>query len=197
MFSISNALDVLGYSCEITSDRSTILSADAAVLPGVGAFPEAMRHIREMGLDDTIKDFIKSGKPFVGICLGFHLLFDNSSEFKSTTGLGILRGEVKNFNFQDKTISIPHVGWNNIKKSKNNEGSQGFHPLKNTMDEGFFYFVHSCYAVPHDDSDIYTMTEYGGQQFCSSILKDNIFACQFHPEKSGETGIKILNEMFK
>ena len=120
MFSIRNALNMLGFRCEVTSDRSKILSADGAVLPGVGSFPEAMKNIKSLGLDETISDFIISGKPFVGICLGFQLLFENSEEFQNTAGLGIIHGQVKNFPKNNRILRVPHVGWNSIKKNNIN-----------------------------------------------------------------------------
>ena len=196
MFSIKNALSILGFEVEITSDYSTILSCDGAILPGVGSFPEAMKHIKELKLDVSINDFIASGKPFLGICLGFQLLFNKSDEFEDTFGLGILSGEVKSFSALDDKIRVPHVGWNNIKKKQIPNIKNNFDPLKKFNDQEYFYFVHSFYVEPEDNKDIYTTTEYGGHNFCSSILKENIFACQFHPEKSGKKGIRILSEIF-
>jgi len=196
MFSIKNALNVLGFDVEVTSDYSTIVSCDGAILPGVGSFPEAMKHIKELKLDVSINDFIASGKPFLGICLGFQLLFNKSDEFEDTFGLGILSGEVKSFSALNNKIRVPHVGWNNIKKKQVPNIKNNFDPLKQLNDQEYFYFVHSFYVEPEDNRDIYTTTEYGGHNFCSSILKDNIFACQFHPEKSGKKGIRILSEIF-
>ena len=196
MFSIKNALSILGFEVEVTSDYSTILSCDGAILPGVGSFPEAINNIKELNLDDAIKDFIASGKPFVGICLGFQLLFDKSDEIEDTFGLGILSGEVKSFSALNDRIRVPHVGWNNVKKKQMLNINNNLNPLKKFNDEEYFYFVHSCYVKPMDNNDIYTSTEYGGIDFCSSILKENIFACQFHPEKSGKKGIRILSEIF-
>ena len=196
MFSIKNALEILGFKVEVTSNRSTILSCDGAILPGVGSFPEAIKNIKELNLDYATKDFISSGKPFVGICLGFQLLFDKSDEIEDTFGLGILPGEVKSFSALNDKIRVPHVGWNNIKKKQIPNTKNNFDPLKKLNDQEYFYFVHSFYVEPENNQDIYTTTEYGGHNFCSSILKENIFACQFHPEKSGEKGISILREIF-
>lgn len=196
MYSIKNALAKLGFMTEVTSDRSKILSCDGAILPGVGSFPEAMKHIKELELDVSISDFIHSGKPFLGICLGFQLLFDKSDEIKDTLGLGIVSGEVKDFSLLNNKIRVPHVGWNNVKKKQMLDINNNLDPLKEFNEEEYFYFVHSYYVEPEQSTDIYTTTEYGGIDFCSSILKDNIFACQFHPEKSGEKGISILREIF-
>ena len=196
MFSIKNALNVLGFDVEVTSDYSTIVSSDGAILPGVGSFPEAMKNIKELHLDDAIKDFISSGKPFAGICLGFQLLFDKSDEIEDTLGLGIISGQVKNFSILNDEIRVPHVGWNNVRKKQMSNINNNIDPLKDFNDEEYFYFVHSFFAQPENNNDIYTTTEYGGNNFCSSILKENIFACQFHPEKSGKKGIRILSEIF-
>ena len=196
MFSIKNALSILGFEVEITSDYSTILSCDGAILPGVGSFPEAIDNIKELNLDNAIKDFIASGKTFVGVCLGFQLLFDKSDEIEDTFGLGILPGEVKSFSALNDRIRVPHVGWNNVKKKQMLNINNNLNPLKKFNDEEYFYFIHSCYVKPMDNNDIYTSTQYGGIDFCSSILKENIFACQFHPEKSGKKGIRILSEIF-
>ena len=195
MFSIENALKSLNLEPVITSNYDTILSCDGAVLPGVGSFPEAMKNIRKLNLDNTIIDFISSGKPFLGICLGFQLLFDKSDEIQDTYGLGVISGEVINFSKLNEDLKVPHVGWNRAKK-KNILNKDTFKdPLKNIDDE-YFYFVHSNFVQPTDNNNIYTSTQYEGFDFCSSILKDNIFACQFHPEKSGKQGIEILNQIF-
>ncbi len=196
MFSIENALNMLGFECLVTSDKGCILSADGAILPGVGAFPEAMRRIERFGLDDAISKFISSGKPFMGICLGFQLLFDSSEEMGNTNGLGIIRGQVKNFVKKSTAMRIPHVGWNSVKKNKlwHKEHTQS--PFKNINDREYFYFVHSCYVSPANKIDICTTTEYDGFEFCSSAGRENVFGCQYHPEKSGDEGIRTLNEVF-
>ena len=196
MFSIKNALNALGFESEITSSRSKILSCDGAILPGVGSFPEAMKHIKSLNLDESINGFINTGKPFMGICLGYQLLFEKSEEVENTYGLGIMSGEVKKIPKKNKETKVPHVGWNNVKRNTLLNGVQNIGPLKTFNDDDYFYFVHSYYVHPGNDNDIYTTTEYGGNEFCSSVLKENVFACQFHPEKSGENGLQILNKMF-
>jgi len=196
MFSIKNALNVLGFDVEVTSDYSTIVSCDGAILPGVGSFPEAMKHIKELKLDVSINDFIASGKPFLGICLGFQLLFNKSDEFEDTFGLGILSGEVKSFSALNDKIRVPHVGWNNIKKKQIPNIKNNFDPLKKFNDQEYFYFVHSFYVDPDNKDIIATETEYDSFTFCSSVLKGNVFASQFHPEKSGTSGLKILKNYF-
>ena len=196
MFSIKNALSTLGFDAIVTSDYETILSCDGAILPGVGAFPEAMKNINKLNLDTSIKDFISTGKPFVGICLGFQLLFDRSDEIEDALGLGILSGEVKDFSKLNDKIRVPHVGWNKV-NNYNKNNSRNKNPLKIIKDEDYFYFVHSNYVQPSDESYINTITNYAGIDFCSSIIKDNIFACQFHPEKSGQRGIQDLKNIYK
>ena len=196
MFSIENALKNLDLKPKITSDYETILSCDGAVLPGVGSFPEAMKNLKKLNLDNAIIDFIASGKPFLGICLGFQLLFDKSDEITNTNGLGIISGEVKSFSKLDISLRVPHVGWNTAKKliSLNRSGfKEPLHDIDNDED---FYFVHSNYVQPSNNTYSYTSTQYEGFNFCSSIIKDNLFACQFHPEKSGKKGIQILNNIF-
>jgi len=145
---------------------------------------------------EWISTVLKFNKPFLGICLGFQLLFNKSVEIEDTFGLGIVSGEVKDFSLLNDKIRVPHVGWNNVKKRKMTNIVNNINPLKKFNEEEYFYFVHSYYVEPEDNNDIYTTTEYGGINFCSSILKENIFACQFHPEKSGEKGIRILSEIF-
>ena len=196
MFSIKNALNALGFESEITSSRSKILSCDGAILPGVGSFPEAMKHIKSLNLDESINGFINTGKPFMGICLGYQLLFEKSEEVENTYGLGIMSGEVKKIPKKNKETKVPHVGWNNVKRNTLLNGVQNIGPLKAFNDDDYFYFVHSYYVHPGNDNDIYTTTENGGNEFCSSVLKENVFACQVHPEKSGENGLQILNKMF-
>jgi glutamine amidotransferase len=195
MFSIENALKTLDLKPKITSDYETILSCDGAVLPGVGSFPEAMKNLKKLNLDNAIIDFIESGKPFLGICLGFQLLFDKSDEILDTNGLGLISGEVKSFSKLDNGMRVPHVGWNLVTK-KNNLNIEAFNDPLNNIGNEYFYFVHSNFVQPIDNSYAYTLTQYEGFDFCSSIMKDNIFACQFHPEKSGKQGMQILNNIF-
>ncbi|MBU1196104.1 MAG: imidazole glycerol phosphate synthase subunit HisH [Proteobacteria bacterium] len=198
MFSIKNALDRLGYENEVTSDYKKIMSAQGAVLPGVGSFPDAMENIKALNLAPAIKDFISNGKPFMGICLGLQLLFSASEEFGHTKGLGIIEGTVRNFKSQPSIERIPHVGWNQIKKMNlSNEDSNDHRPLDQIMDNEYFYFVHSYFVCPENEEDILTTTTYDDFEFCSSVLSKNVFASQFHPEKSGDKGLKILTNFFK
>lgn len=180
--SVSKAFTQIGANACVTRDPKKIKEAQKIVLPGVGAFSKCMENLANYGLIEFLKDEIKRGKKFLGICLGFQLLFDESEEFGPSKGLGILPGKVKRF--QGK-VKVPHIGWNQIRQKKKSI------LFKEISDESFFYFVHSYYVVPQDPQLIASETDYG-ISFCSSIEKDNILACQFHPEKSQRLGLKIL-----
>lgn len=181
LHSVKNALDFIGAESIITNDRETILSADHVILPGVGSFGDAMECLKSSGLTDTVKEAASGSKPFLGICLGLHLLFESSEESPAVEGLGIFSGKVKKI--PDCGLKIPHMGWNNIELAKNSR------ILPN--DNSFMYFVHSYYIEPKDETLISSHTEYGAK-LAVSIEKGNIFAVQFHPEKSGTAGLEIL-----
>lgn len=177
--SVKNALDSLGIESIITSDKKEILKADKVILPGVGAFKDAMTIIKSSGLDAVIKEVAKT-KPLLGICLGFQLLFEKSSEFGETEGLGLLKGEIKRL---DVPLKVPHVGWNNLEVKPNSKLLRG-------IDGNYVYFVHSYYldsSMPFVSS----YTEYG-KKIAVSVEEGFIYGTQFHPEKSGEVGLKIL-----
>ncbi len=178
LMSISKALEHLGTAVVVTKDDATIESADAAVLPGVGAFYDAMREIEH--LQNIISGL--GNKPFLGVCLGLQLLFSESEEGGRNQGLDILKGRVVRF---DKGVKVPHMGWNTVEKTGDSQ------LLKGIEKGSFFYFVHSYYAVPEDNNVVTGKTEYG-VPFPSVIEKDNIYATQFHPEKSGSVGLKLL-----
>jgi len=189
--SVEKALKKLGHSAIITKDKNVIKSSKGVILPGVGAFDAAIDELRSTNLEGTIMEEIAIGKPFLGICLGLQLLF-NESEEGSLKGLGIIPGKVKKFNFKGypAKLWVPQMGWNSIKIKKQA-------PYYENIENGsMMYFVHSYYAVPEDASVIATTTEYG-IDFCSSIVKDNIFGVQFHIEKSGDTGLKVLSNFAK
>jgi glutamine amidotransferase len=195
LHSVQAACRKVGLSSIITSDASQILDAKTAILPGVGAFGEAMVHLAELKLDACIHQFIESNRPLFGICLGLQLLFEHSEEFGSNSGLGIIRGEVKKFQFStDKQTKypVPQIGWNKIHC---NGAVWNKTLLLENCDEDFMYFVHSYYVVPEDEQMTLSTTTYGKQQYCSAIQHDNIFASQFHPEKSGETGMKLYKQL--
>jgi len=197
LFSVKNALEYLGIDSEITSDVTRIMAAKGAILPGVGAFAEAMKHLKTLDLIQPIKDFINSGKPFMGICLGFHLLFTESEEFGVTRGMDILQGKVESFSKHVKSKKIPHIGWNRILTNNDVLKEDSFiNPLKDINSDEYMYFVHSFYVDPDNKDIIATETEYDSFTFCSSVLKGNVFASQFHPEKSGTSGLKILKNYF-
>ena len=183
LHSVKNALDFLGAPCVITGEKDEILSADKVILPGVGAFGDAMKCLNERGLTDTVVEAAKSGKPFLGICLGLHLLFEESEESPDVKGLGIFKGKV--VRIPDSGLKIPHMGWNNISVEKDSR------ILKNIGETPYMYFVHSYYIEPTECDIVSAYTEYG-QRLGIAVEKDNVFATQFHPEKSGEVGMEIL-----
>ncbi len=179
--SVDKALRRVGGEVVVTREPQAIAEAAGVVLPGVGAFDDCMAGLIEYDLVEVLKEVISQGKPFLGICLGLQMLFDRSEE-GSRPGLGIIPGQVVRFTHD---LKIPQIGWNQI-------SVQSQAPHLAGIDEGaWVYFVHSYYVVPEDESLVATTTDYG-YEFCSSIWRENIFACQFHPEKSQEVGLKIL-----
>lgn len=184
LHSVKNALDFLGYECEITADSEKILSADKVILPGVGSFGDAMAQMNKCGLTDTVKKAAVSGKPFLGICLGLQLLFNSSEESPDAEGLGIISGKVVKMKKYDD-IKIPHMGWNSITLPKESK------ILKGLGKDAFVYFVHSYYICPENSDVISAYTEYG-EKIGVAVERDNLFAVQFHPEKSGDVGMTIL-----
>lgn len=185
--SVINALESLGERVRVVSTAEDILSAEKLVFPGVGAFGSMMRILLEKGYAEPLKAYLRSSRPFLGICVGLQALFEESEEAPGLKGLGFLPGSVKRFQIDR---SVPHIGWNglNIKKA-----SSVFHGLRGNEK---FYFVHSYHVVPDDEADVLTTTDYG-YPFVSSIQKDNIVATQFHPEKSGDAGMQVLKNFLK
>lgn len=195
LHSVNAACKYVGLDSVISSDPKEIIDAKIAILPGVGSFDRAMLNLKKLKLENCIYDFINSGRTFVGICLGLQLLFTRSEEFGDHLGLDILEGEIKKFKInKDRKFPVPQISWNKI-NMKNIEWDKT-HLFENN-DGDFMYFVHSYYAVPKDQSIILTETSYGDQNYCSSILKENIFAMQFHPEKSSVNGLKIYESLYK
>lgn len=194
LFSVKHTLDYLDVENQITSDKNIIASSDAAIIPGVGAFGDAMKNLQNLGLLNLIKEFISSKRPFMGVCLGMQLLFSQSEEFGTHKGLNIIPGKVKKFTSKKKIIKVPQIGWNQIFKSKNSWENS---PLKNIKNGEFMYFVHSYFVEPEDKSVILSETTYENIKYCSSLLSNNVFATQFHPEKSGLEGIKIYKDWIK
>ena len=191
LFSVQHACKKVGLNPVVTSSPDVINNSDGVILPGVGAFGEAMYTLNELDVIDPIKKAIAQGKPFMGICLGYQLLFSESEEFGNYKGLGIFNGVVKKFNFNynnESKVKIPQIGWNQIYKYNDNWENS---PLNGINESEFMYFVHSFYVKPKDDKIKLTKTFYEGFEYCSSIYYENIFASQYHPEKSAKEGIKI------
>lgn len=183
--SVEKALLSIGEETIVTRKHDEILAADKVILPGVGAFGDAMRKLKEYGLVDTIHEAVDSGKPFLGICLGLQLLFRRSDESDGVEGLSILPGEI--LRIPDAPgIKIPHIGWNSL------EVSEGARLFKGLGENPYVYFVHSYYLKADDDSIVAATAEYGGTLIHASVQRDNVYACQFHPEKSGSVGMQIL-----
>jgi len=188
--SVEKALQKLGEETCITRDKDVLLKADKVILPGVGAFGSAMEKIHEYGLYDVIHEIVKKGTPFLGICLGLQLLFEESEESPGVKGLGILPGKIVKIPDQDGTLKIPQIGWNSLRFP--NKGR-----LYAGLEEGcYVYFVHSYYLQAEEFSSVVATTEYG-VNIHASVEKDNVFACQFHPEKSSSVGLKILENFLK
>jgi len=181
--SVQKALQKLGFSAEITKDKKSIKSAKGIVLPGVGSFDAAIKELRQFGLEAAIEEAIGLGKPFLGICLGLQHLFEKSEEGKET-GLGILKGKVIRFKPQQNQ-SIPHMGWNRLLLKGSCPLFKGIEP------SSMVYFAHSYHVVPDNQEVVASTTDYG-IEFISAVCKNNLFGIQFHPEKSGEVGLKIL-----
>lgn len=183
--SVYKALKFIGADCKVTSDKDEILNADGAILPGVGSFGDAMDTMTKRGIKDTIIEHTKSGKPFLGICLGLQLLFPESEETPGVKGLDIFKGTITKIPNQNRTLKIPHMGWNNISiKQKNGI-------FKDIEGEPYVYFVHSFYLKAQDKDIVAATTQYG-VEIDAAVQKGNIIATQFHPEKSGEVGLKML-----
>lgn len=182
--SVQKALERTGHEAMVTRDIAQIQSARGVVLPGVGAFSACMENLARFGLIEPIRDAVRRKRPFLGICLGFQLLFSESEEFGPQQGLDLFGGKVKGFR-PGQNLKIPHMGWNRLEKKIDSPFLEGL------SSGAYVYFVHSFYVVPDEASMIATTTDYG-DTFVSSIATDTLFACQFHPEKSQELGLRIL-----
>jgi glutamine amidotransferase len=182
--SVQKGFERMGFTARITRDLGEITSARGVVLPGVGAFQACMDNLRRFELIDPIREIVKQQKPFLGICLGFQLLFSESEEFGKQKGLDLFPGQVVGFATRDG-LKVPHMGWNSIRKRRESPFLDGI------SDGDYLYFVHSYHVVPEHSSAVATTT-HNGSDFVSSIATDRLFACQFHPEKSQQLGLRIL-----
>lgn len=188
--SVEKAVALLGEEPCITRDKDTILRADKVILPGVGAFGSAMEKIRAYGLEEVIHEVVDRGTPFLGICLGLQLLFEESEEAPGVKGLGLFEGKIVRIPDQNGTLKIPHIGWNSLKFP--NKGSL----FEGLEENSFVYFVHSFYLKAKNANDVVATTEYG-EILDVAVQRDNMYACQFHPEKSSTVGLKIIENFIK
>ncbi len=185
LFSLKSSFEKIGEKAIVTGDKDVLLNADRVILPGVGAFGDAADKLKESGLFDFVKDLSKTGKPIMGICLGMQLLFDKGYEYGEHEGLGLIKGEVRPISdVIPKNLKIPHIGWNSLKFKKDSK------LFKYLNDGDFVYFVHSFYGADCEES-VSAVSEYGAD-LTASVESGNVYGCQFHPEKSGDTGLKIL-----
>jgi glutamine amidotransferase len=182
--SVQKGLERVGFDALVTRDPGQIQSAGGVVLPGVGAFSACMENLGQFGLIEPIREVVRRQKPFLGICLGFQLLFSESEEFGKQQGLDLFPGRVVGFH-AGHDLKVPHMGWNRIDKKQDSPFLEGI------AGGDYVYFVHSFYVVPDDSAVVATTTDYG-EPFVSSIATERLFACQFHPEKSQELGLRIL-----
>ena len=187
--SVQKALERVGQAAEVTRDPERIARAPGVVLPGVGAFGACMANLQRFGLVAPVTHAIRAGRPFLGICLGMQLLFEESEEFGPVAGLGILPGRVVRFSAAPEH-KIPHMGWNRLHVARRVTA------LGDLPEGAYTYFVHSYYPVPSDPAVVVTTTTYG-VEFASSVARDNIFACQFHPEKSQQVGLGLLDSFVR
>lgn len=185
--SVKNALDFLGLESKISSDREEIRKSDGLILPGVGAFPDAMETIEKLSLDKIIKEEVEKNKPLLGICLGMQLLFEKGFEGLEREGLGLLKGNIVKMKEDKKAnIKIPHIGWNNLIYNKKDL-------LFNSIEEGkFVYYVHSYFVQDYNNEDLIAYSEYGENKIPGVVRHNNVMGAQFHPEKSGDVGLAIL-----
>lgn len=187
--SVSKALEALGETPVITRDRNLLLGADKVILPGVGSFGDAMEKLNQYGLTEVIQEIAASGKPFLGICLGLQLLFESSEESPGVKGLGLLKGQILRIP-ETPGLKIPHMGWNSLDIT---EGARLFRGIENGA---YVYFVHSYYCKAEDESIVAASAEYSAH-IHASVEQGNVFACQFHPEKSGSIGLQILKNFIE
>ncbi len=194
LFSIKHACEHVGMEAVVSNTPDVIANADGVILPGVGAFGDAMASLSSLKLDVLIKELADDRKPLVGVCLGMQLLFTKSNEFGAHTGLNLIQGQVRHFENPvdvDKKLKVPQIGWNRIHARNQWEGT----PLTGLIDNEFMYFVHSYCCFPDDPAVMLAETNYGGEVFCSSLIQESIFGCQFHPERSAGPGLRIYQNI--
>ena len=182
--SVYNALKKIECQCMISADIEVIKSADAIILPGVGSFKDCMANLNKAGLVNVIREFVATGKPLLGICLGMQVLFNRGYEVEETEGLGLLDGQV--VKMIDESVKIPHIGWNNLEKNNKDNLNEGLN------ENSFVYYVHSYYVQNYNDDDLVSYSNYGSLKIPGLVRKNNVMGAQFHPEKSGDIGLKIL-----
>lgn len=190
LYSITQACKHFNVTPKVTFDPIDILSADNVILPGVGSFEAAMKQLYHLDLVQVLNEFVLTGKPLMGVCLGMQLLFERSFEFGEHNGLGFINGDIKRFPnlHHGNKLRVPHIGWNGIFEKNKTWANT---PLNDFKNGGLMYFVHSYYAEPSNKLDVLSTSIYNGFEFCSSINKNNVFGFQFHPEKSGEEGLTL------
>jgi len=189
LHSVIKALEHVGGAPKVITDPDQVRRADRIVVPGQGAFGDCVAAYREHGLGEAVREVIDAGRPYLGICLGLQVLFDESEEHGPVDGLGILPGRVVKFRPTDPALKVPHMGWNRV--------TGGGDPLLDGIPpDAYFYFVHSYYVAPADESIVALRCDYGGE-FTAAIRRDNLFACQFHPEKSQAVGLRLLANFVK
>lgn len=199
LLSVRRGFEYCGATVEISSDPKSILNSSHVVLPGVGAFGNAMSVLHDRGLFDVVKEVEKKGIPLLAICLGMQMLLDESEEFGVTKGLGMIPGKVipiPSVTTKGAQQKIPHIGWSELLAEKNSSDWKNT-ILENVQLNDSVYFVHSFMSVPNDEAHRLAHCEYGGQKISAVIRKDNVYGCQFHPEKSGQVGLKILSQFIK
>ena len=186
---VQKGFEQVGFEAKVTRNKKEIAKASAIVLPGVGAFKDCMENLERYGLIEPLLKSIEKGKPYLGICLGLQILFSESEESGSQKGLDLVKGKVVRFK-PDQEHKVPHMGWNTVRMEREI-------PMLRGIENGdFFYFVHSYYVVPEEEKWVSTLTDYG-EDFASSVCKENLFATQFHPEKSQQKGLRILENFTK
>ena len=189
LHSVSKAVERLGAQAKVTADPKELAAADGIILPGVGAFGDAMQALDAAGLTEVLKELAHDSKPLLGICLGMQLLFETSEEHGNHKGLGLLQGRV--VRFEPGGYKVPHMGWNEL------HWRDPAHPLVKGLDEGHVYFVHSYHALAGDPSDVIAVCEYAGREVTAIVARGPVYGMQFHPEKSGQLGMQLLEQYVK